>query len=61
MSGEGPAFFFQDIVGLIVGNKLRVTATMYEAVNNFGMKYDIWVKYPLSLFTIITIGNITYT
>jgi|GEM_PF-4040069 len=23
---------------------------MYEAVDNFGMKYALWVKYPLSLF-----------
>ena len=23
---------------------------MYEAVDNFGMKYAIWVKYPPSLF-----------
>ena len=23
---------------------------MYEAVDNFGMKYAIWVKYPLSFF-----------
>jgi hypothetical protein len=23
---------------------------MYEAVDNFGMKYAVWVKYPPSLF-----------
>ncbi len=34
---------------------------MYEAVDDFGMKYAKWVKYPLSLFTIITVGNIAYS
>jgi hypothetical protein len=34
---------------------------MYEAGDDFGMKYAIWVKYPLSLFTIITVGNIAYS
>ena len=34
---------------------------MNEAVDDFGMKYAIWVKYPLSLFTIITVGNIAYS
>ena len=33
---------------------------MFEAVDNFGMKYAIWVKYPFSLFIIITVGNIAY-
>ena len=34
---------------------------MNEAVDDFGMKYAIWVKYPLSIFTIITVGNIAYS
>ena len=34
---------------------------MNEAVDNLGMKYAIWVKYPLSLFTIITVNNIAYS
>jgi len=34
---------------------------MYEAVDNFGMKYAIWVKYSFSLFNIITVGNIAYS
>ena len=34
---------------------------MYEAGDDFGMKYANWVKYPLSLFTIITVGNIAYS
>jgi hypothetical protein len=34
---------------------------MNEAVDNFGMKYAIWVKSPLSLFTIITVDNIAYS
>jgi len=34
---------------------------MSEAVDDFGMKYAKWVKYPLSIFTIITVGNIVYS
>jgi len=34
---------------------------MNEGVDDFGMKYAIWVKYPLSLFTIIIVGNIAYS
>ncbi len=34
---------------------------MCEAVDDFGMKYAIWVKYPLSLLTIITVSNIAYS
>ncbi len=34
---------------------------MYEAVDNFGMKYAKWVKYPPSLFIIITVSNIAYS
>jgi hypothetical protein len=34
---------------------------MNEAVDDFGMKYAMWVKYLLSLFTIITVGNIAYS
>jgi hypothetical protein len=34
---------------------------MNEAVDDFGMKCAIRVKYPLSLFTIITVGNIAYS
>jgi hypothetical protein len=34
---------------------------MYEAVDNLGMKYAIWVKYPLSLFIIITVSNIAHS
>ena len=34
---------------------------MNEAVDDFGMKYAMWVKYPLSIFTIITVGNIAYS
>ena len=31
---------------------------MCEAVDNFGMKYATWVKYPPSFFIIITASNI---
>ncbi|MDH3566258.1 MAG: hypothetical protein OEM61_02755, partial [Desulfobacteraceae bacterium] len=34
---------------------------MNEAGDNLGMKYAIWLKYPLSLFTIITVNNIAYS
>ena len=34
---------------------------MYEAVDKFSMKYAIWVRYPFSLFTIITVSNIAYS
>jgi hypothetical protein len=34
---------------------------MYEAVDNLGMKCAIWVKYPLSLFIIITVSNIAHS
>ncbi len=34
---------------------------MNEAVDDFGMKCAIWVKYPHSIFTIITVGNIVYS
>ena len=34
---------------------------MNEAGDNLGMKYAKWVKYPLSLFTIITVNNIAYS
>jgi hypothetical protein len=34
---------------------------MNEAVDDLGMKYAIGVKYPLSLFTIITVSNIAYS
>ena len=34
---------------------------MNEAVEYLGMKYAIWVKYPLSLFIIITINNIAHS
>jgi len=33
---------------------------MCEAVGNFGMKYAIWVKYPLSFFIIISVTNVAY-
>ena len=34
---------------------------MNEAVEYLGMKYAVWVKYPLSLFIIITINNIAHS
>ncbi len=34
---------------------------MNEAVDDFGMKCAKRVKYPLSLFTIITVSNIAYS
>ena len=61
-----PELFDQELAGS--ENQIEVfrsgiidKTAMNEAVDDFGMKYAIWVKYPLSIFTIITVGNIAYS